>query len=118
MKQYRLKKEAVRFFNEKHSTTIQTFDYWDRLGVDDKALEIVEDAFISYGHKTSDISSSLSGWSADDGSKFHFTLHFPSVKFMEHDKFSKGKPVREMMDKIQKHVNYFFAEFVNEAQDA
>lgn len=116
MKKYRLKKEAVPFFHEKHATSIHDSDYWDRIGVDEKALEVVEEAYVSFGHKTGDNSSSLSGWSEKDGAKFLFTIHFPSVKYREHDVFSKGKPVRELMNRIQQNVNRFYQEFVNEKE--
>jgi hypothetical protein len=114
MKNYRLKPEAVPFFNETHATTIQSFDYWERIGVDKKALEIVEDAYVEYGHKTSHNSKDLAGWGEKDGSHFHFTIKFPSVKFREHDEFSKGKMMRELMNKIQSQINFFYQDFVNE----
>lgn len=113
MKQHRLKKEAVQFFNEKYATAIYPFDIWEKQGVGMNALEEVEDTIIKYGHVASQTSNSLSGWS-EDGSKFHFTIVFPSVKFGEHDKFSGGESVRELMDKIQSKINSHYRDFVNE----
>lgn len=116
MNNYRLKPEAIPFFKEKHATTIQSFDYWENLGVDTKALEEVEDAYITYGHQDkNNRSASLSGWSADNGHHYHFTLHFPSVKYQEHDEFGNGKTIRGLMDKIQNQMNYFYSEFMNES---
>lgn len=117
MKNYRLKPEAVPFFKEKYATAIYPYDTWEGIGVDVKALDEVKDAYISYGHadqRPNGISTSLGGWGCDEGSRFHFTLHFPSMKFMEHDKFSKGRITRELMEKIQKEVNYFYSQFINE----
>ena len=111
MKNYRLKKEAVQFFKKDLATTICTMDTWNKYGVDTTALEEVEDAYIKYGFKTSDIGSSLSGWGKEDGSHFHFTIHYPSVKFMEHDKFSNGKLTRELMDNMQHCINNLYSQF-------
>jgi hypothetical protein len=114
MKKYRLKPEAVQFFKEKYATAIYTYDTWESVGVDMIALEEVQDAYLTFGHKTSEISSSLSGWDANKGSHFLFTIHFPSTKFMEHDKFCNGKIVRELMNKIQRNIDNFYSDFVNE----
>jgi len=112
MTKYRLKKEAIPFINEKHATHIYTLDTWESLGIDIKALERVEPAFITYGRKTGDNSSTLGGWSEKEGKDFEFTIHFPSVKFHEHDKFSKGRVTRELMNKIQNQINNFFDQFL------
>jgi hypothetical protein len=115
MKKYRLKTEAVPFFKVEHSTSIYGWDTWDRLGVDDKALEEVKDAYVSYGHKTSEISSSLAGWGADKGADYRFTIHFPSMKMREYDEFGKGKVIRKLMDEIQRKVDCFFSDFINDS---
>ena len=117
MKKYRLKKEAVPFFKEKHVTSIYSLDVWDNLGVDEKALEVVEDACLFYGQKTSQYGSSLGGWSEKEGAKFFFTIQFPSVKMQEYDKFSNGKVMRGLMDKIQNVINYFQVDFLNESNE-
>ncbi len=116
MKKYRLKPEAVQFFQEKYATAIYTYDTWEKLGIDIIALEEVQDCYLVFGHeskKENYTSSSLGGWD-EKGSRFNFTIHFPGVKFMEHDKFSKGKPVRELMNKIQRNIDNFYSDFVNE----
>lgn len=117
MKQYRLKKEAVPFILEKHATKIYPYDTWQSLGIDLKALEEVEPIYISFGIKTSDNSSSLCGWSEKDGSHFEFTINFPNVKFEEHDKFSKGRISRDLMNKIQDNLDSFFIDFINETNE-
>lgn len=115
MKRYRLKKEAVQFFAHDVATAVLTLDEWRTNHVDEKALEEVKPLYVTYGFKEKN-SSSLSGWSNPDGnavagSHFHFTLNFPSVTFYEHDKFAKGKIVRELMDKMQSQLNYFYENF-------
>ena len=115
MKNYRLKKGAVPFFKEKHATSIYSWETWQKLQVDDTALEEVEECFVSYGH--SDLenkSASLSGWNPEKGQHFHFTLNFPSMKYGEHDKFTNGKSVREMMNSIQSQLDYFYTSFNND----
>lgn len=114
MKQYRLKSEAVPFFVEKLATSIYGMDIWEQYGVDMVALEEVEEAFISYGIKTSESGSSLAGWLGEEkGSHFHFTINFPSMKYKEHDVFTKGKIVRELMDRIQRESNRWIMQFTN-----
>lgn len=111
MKKYRLKKEAVPFILERHATSIYSLDTWESLCIDIKALEEVEPLHISYGRRTGENSSTLSGWSEKEGTTFEFTLYFPSVTFYEHDKFSKGRITRDLMDKIQHKINDFYETF-------
>lgn len=114
MKNFRLKKEAVPFFLKKHATSIYSYETWQSLQVDMSALEEVEPAFLEYGIKTSSNESSLGGWSKEKGTDFCFTIHFPSMKYQEYDKFKKGGVTRELMNKIQQNINYFYQDFVNE----
>lgn len=110
MKKYRLKKEAVPFFREDFATRIQDLDVWQRYNVDEKALEEVEDAHVEFGIQKGS-RTDLGGWSREDGTKFHFTIVFPSIKYQEHNKFSKGRMVRELMNRIQNVANHFMGEF-------
>ena len=121
MKNYRLKSEAVKFFKKDLSCKIFDLETWTKTyNVDERALEEVEDCFVSFGHKT-DTGTSLSGWGNPDderlktnkGAHFHFTLHFPSMKYQEYDVFNKGKITRELMDNIQRVANQFYHEFNN-----
>lgn len=116
MKKYRLKKEAVPFFADKLATAIHDLDVWQKHSVDDKALEEVEEARVEYGVKTSASGATLGGWSKEDGMKLCFNIVFPSMKYQEHDIFSKGKMVRELMHRIQNVTNRFVEEFYNENQ--
>lgn len=113
---YRLKPEAVPFFKKDLSTSIYDLSTWKQYQVDVEALEKVEDTYIKYGIPMSKSGDSLSGWSEKDGAHFHFTIHYPSVKYCEYDKFSNGKHTRELMNKIQNTINYFYSDFVNEVK--
>ena len=113
-KMYRIKKEAVPFINEKFSTSVYPFEVWDSVGIDIKALDEVEPAYIKYGISYSDgKGSSLAGWGEKEGSHFSFTIVFPSMKYREYDEFGKGKLIRSLMDSIQKEINYFYSQFLN-----
>ena len=112
MRKYRLKKEAVPFFVDKLATAIYDWDVWQKYNVDDKALEEVEDARIEYGIKTSESGATLGGWDKN-GMTLCFTLVFPSMKYHEHDVFSKGKMVRELMNRLQREANNFLMDFYN-----
>jgi len=112
MKKFRLKKDAVPFFKEGLANSIYDFDTWKGLSVDINALEEVEECFIKYGHET-EKGGSLSGWDGDGG-KFHFTIHFPSMKYMEYDTFSKGRIIRELTESLQRAANRHFERFNNE----
>lgn len=117
MKNYRLRKDAMPFFKAKHATSIMPLDEWEALQVDTSALELIEAVRVDYGHERGN-ATDLCGWSAPDhkdhGTTFRFTINFPSVKWQEHDKFSNGRMVRELMDKIQGEVNDFYERFVND----
>ena len=124
MKKYRLKKEAIPFFRKGLETAIGDWETWTKTyNVDEKALEEVEDCFVSYGFETK-TGTSLCGWGNPDsnnektkkGAHFHFTIHFPSMKNQEYDLFSKGKLSRDLMDRIQAVLNQFYSEF-NEVMD-
>jgi hypothetical protein len=116
MTRYRLRKEAVPFFKEDLATAVMSYDEWiDTYHVEPKALEEIKPLFVTYGFRENN-GATLSGWSNPEsnklgGSHFHFTLHFPSTSFKEHDQFNKGRVVRELMDKIQNQLDYFYDKF-------
>ena len=121
MKKYRLKKEAVPFFKKELACAVNDWETWTKTyNVDPSANEEVEDCFVSYGFETK-TGTSLCGWGNPDsntdknkiGSHFHFTIHFPSMKYYEHDKFTKGKMSRELMNRIQNTINQFYDSFNN-----
>jgi hypothetical protein len=120
MERYRLKKEALKFFNQDLATKVLPLHEWEvNHSVDENALEEVKPAYVTYGFKENN-GSSLAGWTNQEhnkghvGSHFHFTLHFPSTKFQEHDKFCKGRMVRELMDRIQNNLDQLYQKFETE----
>ena len=119
MKKYRLKKEAVPFFKKELACAVNDWETWTKTyNVDTSAIEEVEDCFITYGFKDG-LGTSIAGWGNPDsntdknkiGSYFHFTIHFPSMKYYEHDKFTNGKMSRELMNRIQNAINQFYDSF-------
>lgn len=118
MNKYRLKKEATPFFKEKLATEINDFNVWtEHYHVDENALEEVEDVVIVRGHRfaTGD-GASLGGWSAKNGTELCFTIKFPSLKFQENDKFTKGRSVRELMDRLQAAANSYMLNFLEQKE--
>ncbi len=113
MKKYRLKKEAREFVLEKYSNSIYTLDIWNDAGIDIRALEEIKPVYITYGINDLDQGSSLSGWGGKKGAHFHFTIKFPSIKYSEYDKFSKGRELSKFMDKIQNMADNYFDDFIN-----
>lgn len=122
MNSYRLKPEAVPFFKEGMKTAIADWDTWTKTyNVDPKALEEVKPCFLEYGHKYiikteegEDLKTgSLGGWD-EKGMRFCFTLHFPSAKFFEYDKFAKGDILRKLMDDIQRNADRWYEKYSTE----
>ncbi len=126
---HRLKKEALQFFKEDLSTKTFSVEEWRRLyNIDENALEEIKEPVITYGRDEygrdgSYKSGSLGGWSNPEneqskkndeigGAHFCFTIHFPSVKYEEYDRFSKGRMLRGLMDRLQHEADYYFTQFV------
>lgn len=114
---YRLKPDAVPFFKENLKTAVFDLDTWTKTyNVDTEAIEEVKPCYLTYGHEStinSVRSNSLCGWDKN-GSHFHFTINFPSMKMREHDEFTKGNTMRKLMDAIQNTVNNFYLKFADE----
>ncbi len=115
MNKFRLKKEATPFFKDKLASEINDFDVWTKhYNVDENALEEVEDVVIVRGHKFDDGNgSSLGGWDSKNGTELKFTIYFPSLSFYENDKFTKGRSVRELMDRLQAAANAYMLNFLD-----
>ncbi len=110
MKKYKIKSEAVPFILEKHATKNYPLETWEGLGISLNALDEVKPPFISYG-KEKGRYSDLCGWSKDDGSKFEFTINFPSAKMQEYENMKKESEMRKLMDAIQSLVDRFYSDF-------
>lgn len=125
---HRLKKEALQFFKEDLSKATHSVEEWKKMyNIDEEALIEIKEPVITYGRddygRDGTKSTSLCGWSNpenvqvknDDeigGSRFCFTIHFPSAKYEEHDRFSKGRVLRGLMDRLQHEADNYFTQFV------
>lgn len=47
----------------------------------------------------------------NDGSKFEFTINFPSAKMQEYENMKKESEMRKLMDAIQSLVDTFYSDF-------
>ena len=116
MKKYRLKTEAVPFFVDKLATAICDMQTWKEYKVDEKTLEEVEEARIEYGKNMNDVCKDLSSY-GEKGAQFHFTIVFPSMKFKEYNDFTKGKMIRDLMNRLQNEINVFMNGFYNNQKE-
>lgn len=128
----RLKKEARPFFKEELARKIMNFDEWKDYKVDENALEEVEEVFITYGNKryskySSNVSEDLGCWCNPENDEYKkngtagatlcFSIHFPSCKWEEHDRFMKGRMVAGLMDRLQSAADNYFKQFVADEID-
>ena len=111
MKLFRLKKEATPFFKDGWNCEVQDEETWNRdFHVDSKALEEITPPYLTYGHEKTKHVNDLSSWSSNGdhtGSSFMFTIHFPDVKYQEHDRLCHGEFVGDLMREIQTLINDF-----------
>ena len=133
---HRLKKEALQFFKEDLATRVMNVEDWkQKYNIDPEALEEIEQPYITYGRKNlreSYESGDLAGWSNDENdaakdknnkkrpygrSYFCFTINFPSVRYEEHDRFSKGRLLQELMRRFQREADNFFKQFAADEID-
>ena len=127
---HRLKKEALPFFKEDLSRETHNIEEWKRLfNIDENALEEIKEPVITCGHHTYGkdglpVTATLAGWENPEnsaakehkrigGTHYCFTIHFPSVKWEEHDKFMKGRMVRELLDRLQQEADRYFMDFLD-----
>lgn len=130
----RLKKEARPFFKEELARSVMDFDNWKELKVDENALDEVEEVFITYGNKRypkyasyENIYEEFGMWCNPDNDEYKkngeagatlcFSMHFPSCKWEEHDRFMKGRMVAGLMDRLQTEADNYFKQFVSDELD-
>ena len=120
---HRLKKEALKFFKEDLATKIMNPEDWKKYyNIDENALEEINKPIITYGIESSEDTCSLAGWSNPEGAAIHankiegahfcFTIHFESMKCREYDLFSKGRVMRDFMERLQNEADRYFQQFV------
>lgn len=107
-KYYRLKKEALPYFDKKYYTSIKDMDYWDKVNISKNALEKVDLVYLTYGIDKGNNLTTLNGWSGRDSqARFDFTINFNQI---DHEKFEKIKTdsnIRIMMERIQDVMTEF-----------
>lgn len=112
MKNYKLKKEAVQFFQEKYAEDILPFETWRDLQVNMNALEEVKVVEVLVGMKDdSGRSSSISSWSSNGenkGATFWFTAHLHGMSNHSYHLFTEGNWRQEIAmvleEAIIKHI--------------
>lgn len=102
MKQYRLKRDALPFFDDKYREKVYPYSVWEGMNISLNALEEVEPIYISYGFNKKGYTD-LCGWGSDDGSHFHFTVNLPLTNLKEHNLIKERMP--EIMRDIQNIIN-------------
>jgi len=102
MKQYRLKREALQFFDDNYRRWIYPYSVWEEKNISLNALEEVEPVYISYGMDKKGYTD-LCGWGNDDGSHFNFTVNFPLTSNKEHNQIKER--MSDIMRDIQLLIN-------------
>lgn len=75
MEKFKIKYEAIQYFDSFLSNKVEPLKYWKENNISENALEKVGDIYITYGIKDNDYTN-LSGWKSDGNmAHFHFTLH-------------------------------------------
>lgn len=117
MKRYKLKPEAVGFFDSKYSTQTLTLKEWEDLKVSIKALDEVRGLYITYGHKKIKGTTDLSEWNMEsddspENAKFYFTINFSGMTYDEFYRFRKLNHPALLMNRIQREADKVFDEFL------
>ena len=106
-KLFRIKKEAVQYFDKKYAKAVYRLPTWEDCKVSPNALEEVEKVYLVHGIKKSERGSDLSSWS-DHETQIHFTIKINDSSYKQHDHFTNEVNVRMLMDKIQYFLNEHF----------
>ncbi len=109
MEKFKLKDAAIPFFSYHLKRKVETIEFWDKNHVSIEALEKVDSVFVTYGIKTSDISTSMCGWTGEDKmGQFHFTLNILDMDNSLYNTLSKDEQLMtRLMSKIQSSVSEF-----------
>ncbi len=113
MTKYKLKKKARQFFDEKFHEKIFSLEFWQKETISINLLEEVENVYVDYGIKSSELGTSLKGWDSNNGNpkaQFHFTVNVNEISNKNYDRVK----IPELMDEMQKVLNKFFKRFTND----
>ena len=109
MKKYKLKEDAVPFFDQRLAMKVENIEFWDKNHVSINALDEVGNVYITYGIKINEISASLAGYDGNlKEGKLHFTLNISDLTSNEYESLtSQNGELRNLMSEIQHCVNMF-----------
>jgi len=108
MKKYRLKPEAVQFFDKKYSRDVKSLHYWEDLKISLNALEECEKIYLTYGIKNNESMTDVCGWGNDkQKSEFCFTINVLDTSYSDYKILSNELIMRDLMNKVQATINNF-----------
>jgi hypothetical protein len=118
---FKLKKEAVPFFNKWLATKIAGVDFWNVRNISESALERVPDIHIITGHwsMTDNYTKNMCGWEGNKISTemseghYHFTVVVPGVEFSFYNEMGSELNMRDLMDRMQNVIDEWKDEISN-----
>ncbi len=107
--QYRIKKEALPFFDNKFASKIYSLPTWMGMHIPKQALEEVSDCFVSYGIKKENDVTILCGWdSKNQTAHFDFTVHFLNCSNEQYNYINTNDKVHILMDRLTAVAKQFY----------
>lgn len=107
MRKFRLKSEAIPFFDEKFHNKVADFNFWDENGISKNAIYEVGKCYVNLGIKRNDVRTDISGWREGE-SHYHFTVYVEH-SYAEHDKF-KSEHIHGLLHSIEITANEYLKE--------
>ena len=117
MDKYRLKKEAVPFFNEKLASEIHPYKFWEDKNIDFNALELLIETYIESGHYDSKHTKSICGWKSKDSdtgmssARFHFTAYINGIENLDYNNINNERSIRDLMDQLNNALDDWYQDF-------
>ena len=111
MENFKLKDDAVPFFDSEFRQRIESIDFWKQNHVSKSALELVNNIFITRGIRTSESCTDMFMW--DGTGKFYFTINVLDMKKNDYDLISRDKTLMtKLMSCIQKESTKFIESLI------
>lgn len=109
MEKYRLKKEALPFFDEKYHCQIGDLKYWNCHDINRNAIEKVENCRVEYGHIKDIGTTQLCGWRSSEAEcHFNFRVVVPDSTSDLYQRLRRDDAIRDIMNVIQNDLNLYF----------
>lgn len=111
MKNYKLKLDAVPFFDEKYAQAILSFESWRAMQVSMSALDEVKRAFVYFGGVPPNGCPAYYGWSKkgpNAGASFYFTVMVPGMSCDEYDSLIKNGEITKLASLLETIANQYF----------